>query len=194
MWETIRSFRINFVLAAVVYLLLGLALIIWPDTSLVVLCYATGAMLTAFGLFHLIGYFRQRYTTLRLELAIGILSTAFGLYTLVQPRRVSEILFVVLGLVIVIDGALSIRRALRLHTYYFPYWWVPLVISLVMCALGVGVMFRPFASAALLLRITGVVLVFQGIHDLWCVRQLAVLTRHVEELSQQAHPEDEPPF
>ena len=129
------------------------------------------------------------YEVVGLENYIKVFSDPYFLKTVG-----TTILFVVLGLVIVIDGALSIRRALRLHTYYFPYWWVPLVISLVMCALGVGVMFRPFASAALLLRITGVVLVFQGIHDLWCVRQLAVLTRHVEKLSQQAHPEDEPPF
>ena len=57
MREALRSVKWSLILASLLYLVLGVALLFWPDTSNLILCYLIAAVLTAYGAFQVIAFF-----------------------------------------------------------------------------------------------------------------------------------------
>ena len=57
MRELLKDIKWSLILASLLYLFLGLALLIWPHTSNLILCCIVAGVLTAYGLFNIIAYF-----------------------------------------------------------------------------------------------------------------------------------------
>ena len=110
MREALRSVKWSLILASLLYLVLGVALLFWPDTSNLILCYLIAAVLTAYGAFQVIAFFGREGGSW-IGLIIGIICAGFGVYALIQPTGISDIISIILGFVIVVDGALSLRLA-----------------------------------------------------------------------------------
>lgn len=176
MRELLKGIKWSLILASLLYLFLGLALLIWPHTSNLILCYIVAGVLTAYGLFNIIAYFgRERGSWI--GLAVGIICAAFGIYAFAQPTRISDIISIILGVVILVDGVMSLRRDFELRTAGFSRWWVPFGLDVLILILGAIVVFNPGLFAELLLQIIGVVLIYESISDLWCIHRLAKLAR-----------------
>lgn len=183
MIEKLKHIKWSLILASLLYLVLGIGLIFWPETSNLVLCYFVSAVLTAYGLFNIIGYFGRERGSL-IGLLIGVICAAIGVYFFFQPTRISEIISTILGIVILVDGAMSLRRDFDLRAQGFDKWWIPFVLDVVILLLGVTVIFKPAAFAQFLQQVIGVILIYESLSDLWTIYQLGQLTRAVSnELS-----------
>lgn len=176
MRELLKNIKWSLILASLLYLFLGLALLIWPHTSNLILCYIVAGVLTAYGLFNIIAYFgRERGSVI--GLVIGIICAGFGVYALVQPTRVSDIIFIILGVAILVNGATSLRRDLELRAVGFDRWWVPFALDVLILILGCIVVFNPSLFAEMLIQIIGIILIYESVSDLWSIHRLAKLTR-----------------
>lgn len=190
MKETIKEIKWNFILSALLYLILGVVLTFWPDASAKVLCYCIGGVVTAYGLFNIAAYFfRRGLEGLHPELLGGILALAFGVFTLIRPTVIASILPFVLGLIIVVDGVINLKRALTMRSLKFSKWWVYLLLSLLTVALGVVAVLNPFDSLTLLLRLIGLVLIYEGVSDLWAIFHISNLTKAMQSLMESAEAE-----
>lgn len=178
MIEKLKHIKWSLILASLLYLALGIGLIIWPKTSNLVLCYFVAAVLTAYGLFNILGYFGRERGSL-IGLVIGIICAAFGLYSFFQPTRISDIISTILGVVILVDGAMSLRRDFELRAQGFDKWWIPFLLDVIILLLGVMVIFNPTAFAQFLLQVIGGVLIYESLSDLWTIYQLGQLARAV---------------
>lgn len=158
MREMLKEIKWSLILASLLYLFLGLSLLIWPHTSNLILCYIVAGVLTAYGLFNIIAYFGKERGSV-IGLVIGIICAGFGLYALVQPTRVSDIIFIILGVAILVDGATSLRRDLELRAAGFDRWWVPFALDVLILVLGCIVVFNPSLFAEMLIQIVGVILI-----------------------------------
>ncbi|UQT47735.1 DUF308 domain-containing protein [Flavonifractor plautii] len=49
--------KLSFLLAAVLYIILGLILLIWPGVSATVFCYAFGGILLIYGVVTIVSFF-----------------------------------------------------------------------------------------------------------------------------------------
>lgn len=176
MRELFKDIKWSLILASLLYLFLGLALLVWPHTSNLILCYIVAAVLTGYGLFNIIAYFGRERGSL-VGLVIGVICAGFGLYALVQPTRVSDIIFIILGVVILVDGVVSLRRDFALRTAGFDRWWVPFTLDVLIVILGCVVVFNPSLFAEMLIQIIGVILIYESVSDLWSIHRLAKLTR-----------------
>ncbi|MDO5298302.1 MAG: DUF308 domain-containing protein, partial [Clostridia bacterium] len=127
-----REIKWSFTLASIVYLVLGLILMLAPNTSRKLLCTIVGAGVTVYGVFNILSYVLDKgsnaYT---LELLIGILAAAFGIFALVNPGFLLNILIIALGLVIVVGSISGIKRAVNLRRFGFGQWWVTLASACV---------------------------------------------------------------
>lgn len=176
MREMLKDIKWSLILASLLYLFLGVALLIWPHTSNLILCYIVAAVLTAYGLFNILAYFgRERGSVI--GLIIGVICAGFGLYALVQPTRISDIIFIILGVAVLVDGAMSLRRDLDLRTAGFERWQVPFALDVIILILGCVIVFNPGLFAEVLIQIVGVILIYESISDLWTIHRLAKLTR-----------------
>lgn len=176
MKEWFRNRKISFVLAAALYLVLGLVLLIWPGVSIRVFCYAFGAILLLYGVVTIASFFLRDGGgpgSFVLELFLGIVAAAVGLLFLIRPAFVASLLPVVVGLTILVDGLVNLKRALALRRMDYGRWNVPLILSIVSVALGLVVVIRPFLAAETLTMLIGVTLIYEGLSDLWTIFKLS---------------------
>ena len=161
MREFFHNMKLSFLLAAVLYIILGLILLIWPGVSATVFCYA-------FGVVTIVSFFLRdsRQGSFVFELFLGIVAAALGLLFLLRPVIVASVLPVILGLFIVVDGLVNLKRALELRRMLYLRWTVPLVLSAVSAVLGLVIVFQPFLAAEALVMLIGAVLIYEGLSDL----------------------------
>ena len=191
MREFFRTMKLSFVVAGVLYILFGLVLLLWPGISAAVFCYAFGGILLTYGVVSVLGFFLRdsQLGSFAFELFLGIVAAALGLLFLLRPVLVVSILPVVLGLFIVVDGLVNLKRALELRRLYDGRWTIPLALSLISVLLGLVILFRPFLAAEALVMVIGAVLLYEGVADLWTIFRVS---RWTKEYRRQ-HPEDADP-
>ena len=119
MREFFHNMKLSFLLAAVLYVILGLVLLIWPGVSATVFCYAFGGILLIYGVVTIVSFFLRdsRQGSFVFELFLGIVAAALGLLFLLRPVIVASVLPVILGLFIVVDGLVNLKRALELRRF-----------------------------------------------------------------------------
>ena len=55
-----KKFVLNFILSAICYVALGIALIVWPATSINIFCYVLGGVTAAYGLWQVYRFISHR--------------------------------------------------------------------------------------------------------------------------------------
>ena len=192
MRDFFRNMKLSFVLAAVLYIILGLVLFIWPGISATVICYAFGGVLLAYGVVTVVSFFLRdsRQGSFVFELFLGIVAAALGLLFLIRPVIVASVLPVILGLFIVVDGLINLKRAMELRRMEYVRWNIPLSLSVVSVLLGLLILFRPFLAAEALVMGVGAVLIYEGVSDLWTIFRVSQWTKEY----RKSHPVDVDPM
>lgn len=192
MKERLKNMTVSFVFLSVLYLLLGVVLLLWPALVMDIISYAFGVILLLYGLFAIVGFYRNedRRGGAFLGLFLGIVAAAVGAIMILYPPLIQSIIPVILGLYIAIDGLLSVKRTLELHRMDYARWNINLILSLVSTALGIFIVFHPLLTEAALFRVIGVVLIYAGGSDLWTLFQLSHWTKEY----RKTHPVDIDPI
>ena len=184
MKEWLKSVKWNLILAALAYVVLGVVLLAWPDTTGNVLCTLLGILLLGYGIFQIIGFFTrgdEGWGSGAVYLLAGLCAVALGVFALSSPEKVLAILPVALGAVVVVDSCISLKRAFQLKELGMERWWIAALLAVVTLLFGLVVMFNPFQSALLVIRIVGGVLIYQGISDLVTVTRVTYYGKRVLE-------------
>ena len=184
MKEWLKSVKWNLILAALAYVVLGVVLLAWPDTTGNVLCTLLGILLLGYGIFQIIGFFTrgdEGWGSGAVYLLAGLCAVALGVFALSSPEKVLAILPVALGAVVVVDSCISLKRAFQLKELGMERWWIAALLAVVTLLFGLVVMFNPFQSALLVIRIVGGVLIYQGISDLVTITRVTYYGKRVLE-------------
>ena len=115
------------------------------------------------------------------ELVIGVITAAIGIFALFSPSSIRDILSVILGLIVVIDSLIGIKRAFTLRELGLQSWWVLLLLSVIAAFLGVLFMIQKEIFGRALLMIVGAVLLYQGLSDLVSVIQISVIGKRLKK-------------
>ena len=163
--------------AALVFLVLGLFLLIFPDVSGQVLCYLIAALLLLDGARHVVCYFRGQLSEALsgYDLALGACELLLGLFVLIRPAVMLSLLPVFLGASLVVSGVIRLQRAFDLCRAGFGAWRTVLVLGTVVALLGLLMLIDPFATSRLLLIFLGLSLMINALCLLWtawCIGQL----------------------
>lgn len=181
MREYLKSMKISFILAALLYIVLGVVLLLWPGTTTTVICYAFGGILAVHGLVTIVNFFLSRTPGFAFELLLGIVSGALGVLFLVQPQIIISILPIAIGLFIMVDGLVNLKRAFELRRLEYGRWGVTLLLSLVSVGLGLLILFHPYLAAEALVMVIGGVLIYEGLSDLWAIFMVTRLTKELRK-------------
>lgn len=153
---------------AVLYILLGLPLFLFPDASGKVFVWALAAGAAVYAISHLWRYFqsRKRGTPSGGDLFLTILPLAFALFSLTWPQAILSFLPLALGAMLLVDGAGKVPLVVDAIRVKLPIL-VPLLLSSVIpIALGILLVLNPFPIARLVMMVFGAALVADGISDL----------------------------
>lgn len=176
------------VLPSLAFLVLGVLLLVMPQTSLLWICYAFGAVVLVTGIVCLIQYARVRGSGFAAPFLLvgGVITAALGLFTLAQPQTVASFLPVVFGLFILVEGCSRIGAALDLAKRKADKWWVLLLLSLLSIALGLLLLFDPFEAAVSAVMLCGVLLIVEGALSLACALYAAMELRALDRMADAA--------
>lgn len=183
MKEIIKEMKRSLILTSILYILLGLVLVIWPDSAARLICYCLGAVLVIFGIVHIINYFTVSASALlfRNDLLIGLTSLSAGLFLIFFPGVVISFLPFLLGLIIVFGSFVKLQHSVDLKRIGYVGWWIDLLLSVLTIALGLIVLFNPFTAAATLIIFIGISFIVEGFSDLWTFFRIR---RRVKEFKQ----------
>jgi uncharacterized membrane protein HdeD (DUF308 family) len=171
MFEFLRKVRIQSLLTAVLTLLLGLMLTISPGMAVDTLIGLVGWVLVITGVVTLLSTL-LRHTRLmgQADLVIGLLELASGLALLSRPGFLVSLCGVLLGLVLVLHGAGDIQSAREAKALGYD-WKFTMAVGILKLVMGAVVIFDPFSTARLLMRVAGICLIVDA------VGELAILSR-----------------
>lgn len=154
------------IIASLAYLVLGFIMMLFPKLTSNVLCYTLGIVLTVYGLFNIISFFVNKELSLYLELIVGVIATAFGIFTLFTPSIIVNIIFVTIGIIIIIDSLMDIKHSFQLKALGMKHWWICTAVSVSVIILGLCTIFFPGFFGDFLIFLLGIIMVYEGISGL----------------------------
>ena len=176
----LRYVKSGMMLMSIAYIVLGLMLLIMPETSLLWICYAFGVVVLITGIVCLIQYARIRGTgfTAPFMLVGGVITAGLGLFTLAKPQVVASFL--------VVDGCSRIGSAIDLAKRKGEKWWMLLLFSIVSIALGALLIWHPFGAAVSVVMLCGILLIVEGALNLGCILYAAMELRTLDRMANAA--------
>ena len=169
-----KSFQKAMIISSVIYLVIGLVLIIWPDAARQIIIYAIGAAALLYGGYRIVDFFvRKEHLdgTIQVGVALGIACLLLGLFLIFKASVVLALLAAIIGVAIIVDSILRLQIALNLRLVGVNNWLILLITSLVTLAFGILLLFNPFTAIKVATIIAGVSLVIDGGFTLWGVLQ-----------------------
>lgn len=153
-------------LRAISSILIGLLLVVWPETAIVYLVIAIGVLFFIPGLFSVITYVTKAQKIGMPFPIVSIGSLLFGLWLMVSPAFFVGILMYVLGVILVFAGISQIINLVNIRNWAqvgIGYFVVPILILLA----GMIVLLNPFAVASIPFIILGISCMVYGISDIF---------------------------
>ena len=183
MRDYLSQFKRDFALCAAASIVLGLLLLLYPDTSGTILAVIIALALAAMGAMHILNYLFRRFPDDigRMDLVSGLLMAGIGVFLFFRPGVLIGVLPVVMGFLLLFGGAVKLQNAIDLARLKAPLWWVILILAALSVIAGIVVLLNPFATAELLLMFLGASLLIDGIFDIYT---LITLHRRVKRFSK----------
>lgn len=160
----------GYIIMSVLFMILGVCLIIWPDCSMAVFCTAVGIMLIVYGFIKIVGYFSRDFYCLafQFDFAFGVLMAAVGIIIIVRRDIVVNLIFGIFGILILADALFKIQISIDAKKFGLRLWWRILLMAILTGILGFLLLVRPFKAAEVMMILVGVSILFEGILNL-CV-------------------------
>lgn len=183
----LKRFRVSFIVLSILYVLLGLMLIIWPQISLAAICKFIGTVILILGVVRVINFFTNEEFrgSSRLDLANGLLNILLGLFMLISPESLVKALPIILGIVIIVDSMIRLQLSIELKMGRYENWWIGFVLAILTAIFGTVLVFNPFAGSIILGRFLGIGLAADGIVNLWILISLRRRLKDFDVIEQK---------
>ena len=184
----LKSIKYNLLSSAILCVLLGIVLLVYPDTSITVVCRVVGAIVLITGLGFVGSYLRVGRTRWfgKIELVFGSIFAILGGFVMLYPLGIVSIVPLVFGILLVYHGIANMKQALELRQYKDKGWWLPVLIAATTIVLGVIIMRNPFGTIEMLMRIIGICILYDGLMNTMLVGRFVKSIRNFRKIEEAA--------
>ena len=164
--ERIRRMEL---LMAVISLILGVIMVIFPQKTMSVICYVIAGAILLYGVIDIIGYFTSKSSegNFSLTLLRGVVASVIGIIIFIRPSYLSTFIPIVLGILLIIDGITSIQKSVFLKNNNVYFWHVSMIESILTLALGIFVLINPLSAQTAIIICLGISFIWYGITSVW---------------------------
>lgn len=154
--------------SAILYIIVGGILVLWPNMSIRLVCYIIGASFLYKGITGAIGYksYGSYASRFSLELVLSIVYILAGLVFIFGYQFFLSLFPVMLGLFLIVDSVQTISYALNLKTQGYEQYNFSLIRGVLVLIVGIVIFFNPFSTITLTLRFIGFILLIDGMSEL----------------------------
>lgn len=184
MGEFLKNLKANYTLSAVICVVIGVVLVIWPATSTQVVCMVLGGMLLGYGMIQIVLYLFTRERTIYLQgmLILGIVFSVIGVWILLKPESIIAAVPIIMGIIIIIHGLHNTIQAIDLKKMNYGNWWVALLCGLLTILLGGVLVYNPFSVVNTVVRVIGGFLIYDGLSDMWILSRVFKTKRNAQKI------------
>ena len=174
MKSVLQEQRRSSALVALVTIVLGVVLVVWPDRSVSMICAILGGALLLCGLLYVIGWFagKRKQSKSVFMIIPGVILAGLGVWLMTSSNTVIALIQYVFGAVVLFHGILDLQAVIALLTQRMSKWWIDLLLALLTLGLGLLILANPFGTFAALVVLIGVALIYDGISDIWLILRL----------------------
>lgn len=162
--KAIQQARTNLIMSSIILCIAGLVFMIFSGTVVNTIGWILGSIFCVIGIIYLIGYIRRQ--TRLSELFAGIISLVAGVLILIHPGWVMSLLSVIIGIYVLIEGALKAKISIDAKKQQAKGWWVLLVAALLSIAVGILLVFNPFGISKMFIFFVGLALLLNGVENI----------------------------
>lgn len=172
MRETLKRIKADITLTAVLCIVLGIVVMVWPTQTTKLLCYILAAILIVMGLSRVAAYLKDRMES-RFGLASGVVFLILGVWILLRPLNFAKLFPIVVGVLLLMHGLEDLRMTLEAKGYGDTVWWTLLLITVINFVLGFLLIWKAFEMVQIAMVLLGAALVYDGVTDLFMVYRVA---------------------
>ncbi len=192
-----KSFSKSYIFLSALYVALGVVLIAWPSLSVRMIGIALGIVMIVLGITYAIIYYTRDNLQgfLQMDLVIGIVCFAFGIFILLNQAFLTEVLPFAMGIILLLGAVVKIQSSLNMRKLKFRKWYLVLICAIVLAALGVVLLCNPFQRYAdpekaerYMLLYIGICLILDGLTNLVSLFCIQARVRKLAKL-QKANPD-----
>ena len=103
-----------------------------------------------------------------------------GLFVITQSHLIISFIPTIVGIVLLINGIINLKKAFHLKQAGLQRWWVDLAIAAVITLLGLLIWLRPFDAVATTNIFIGICLILNGVSNLCTMFGLGTVKRRLE--------------
>ncbi len=186
MINLLKSIKVNILGSAVLCIVLGIILVVYPNTSLTIVCRAVGVIVLITGLGMIISYLRSetKGVLAKTGLVFGSILAIVGGFIILRPLGIISIIPIVFGILLIYHGLANMNQALELRQYKDNRWWLPVAIAASTIVLGIVIMNNPFGTIGVLMRIIGACLIYDGLTNTMLVGRFVKSIRNFRKLEE----------
>lgn len=127
------------ILEALAVGVMGILMILYPDTVTKVVFYVIGIFLMVKGIYKVINFFAMHSKTdfYNNDLLYGVIALVFGVLIVVLYERLQEVLGIIIGVWIIYSALVRMNTSIKMHAAGLREWFYVFLFSAVMLALGI---------------------------------------------------------
>lgn len=165
--KLLKQLKWDALLMGVLYILLGIVVLLIPETMERLLGFLIGGVLIIAGAVSMISYLlrdaHQNYY--HNDFLHGLLGILLGILVLYNINFIISLVPILLGTLVLVSGLSKLQDVIDLKRLEYGNWIFMLVLAVINIVLGLVLIFNPMAVATLLFRLLGVGLIFSGLTD-----------------------------
>lgn len=186
MRELFQKIKLNALVTSLLYAVVGLILLVWPELSANILCTVVGLFLVVCGVVDILQFLLSRDGSLytNAHLILGVILAVVGIWIMTQPDLISVVIPRVIGIILFVHGFGDIGDAMTLHKNGYARWGTALALAIVTLMLGALLVLDPFDAFATVVRMIGLFLLYDGISDLWITSRVSRTVKQAEKDAQ----------
>lgn len=152
------------ILVSVIFAVIGIFMIINPDSALEILSYILGGIFILIGIVKLIDYFasKGKYDFYNYDLVFGVIAIVIGIVTIFCSGLIESMFRIIIGLWIIYSGLMRLSLSLKLHAAKVNTWGLSLAFSIIMIIGGICMIFQSGA----LMTLAGIIMLIYSVMDL----------------------------
>ena len=162
------------IVMSIVMIVIGLVLVLWPGHVMSTVLNLVGISLLLGGGLSIYTWFQRKNP---MRLAEGIVFGGGGLIILLAPGLLISLIPMIVGVVVILNGALNLAQALDLRRKGYQNWISSLIMAILTLVLGLIIVFNPFSTMEMLVAAIGVVILSNGASNLWIESRYRILNR-----------------
>ncbi len=180
--EFLKEIKSSLLIMTGFYIVIGLVMLIAPTFVSNSICYLIGALCLIIGGLAVYTYIASEvYGTLGAALLIiAIIFLAAGIFIVINPQTFATFIPIIMGVILVVDAFGKMQSAMTIKKYGYENWWQVMAAAGLVFIFGIVLLFNPFTTLTILIRILGLFLIVDGFANLLTVLSYSKIEKAIK--------------